>query len=53
MKQTLKGGFEYDWTSTWRKKGILKFGSGVGKYIKRKMNKRYRKEGKDETRDFL
>lgn len=52
MKQKLKGGFEYDCTSRWRKKGTISAKAGVWKYIKRKMNKRFRKEGKDMVDDI-
>ena len=38
-------------TLNWRR--ILHFKAGVGKYIKRKMNKRIRKEGKDESKQGL
>jgi hypothetical protein len=46
MKQKLKGGFEWDWTGKYRH--IHKWGAGVGKYIKRRMNKRFRKEWKND-----
>lgn len=47
MKQKLKQGAEWDWVGSWR--GFycyLTNHSGVGKKIKRAMNKRIRKEGK-------
>lgn len=46
MKQILKGGDEYDCTSKARRRGWLIRRPGVWKRIKRKMNKRFRKEGK-------
>lgn len=49
MKQKLKSGWEWDWVSL-RARKFLKWNSGVGKYIKKRMNKRIRKEGKDESR---
>lgn len=50
MKQKLKGGFEWDWVSVrWRR--LMNWNSGVGKSIKRKMNKRIRKEGKNDCKD--
>jgi len=44
MKQKLKGGFEWDWTGKYRH--IHKWDAGVGKYIKRRMYKRFRKDVK-------
>jgi len=44
MKQKLKGGFEWDWLGKHRH--IHSWGAGVGKYIKRRMNKRIRKDSK-------
>jgi len=51
MKQKLKGGWEWDWTTSWRQ--VTNFNPGVGKYIKRRMNKRHRKEGKNELSDQI
>ena len=53
MKQKLKGGAEWDWTSKrWRAMlCYLANSTGVGKKIKRGMNKRVRKEGKNECKD--
>ena len=50
MKQKLKTAGEYDWVSKrWRRVlCYLQNSTGVGKKIKRGMNKRIRKEGKDE-----
>jgi hypothetical protein len=44
MKQTLKGGDEFDCVSRWRKKGYLNRRPGFWKMVKRKMNKRFRKQ---------
>ena len=44
MKQELKNGDEYDCVSFWRKHGIILKKAGFWKKIKRKMNKRFRKE---------
>ena len=50
MKQKLKGAHEWDWVSLrWRR--VCGFKAGVGKYLKRKMNKRVRKDGKDECKN--
>tara|TARA_B110000908_G_scaffold101879_1_gene120085 strand:+ start:496 stop:723 length:228 start_codon:yes stop_codon:yes gene_type:complete len=50
MKQVLKGGDEFDCVSNkYRSKFINNVRTGVWKSIKRKMNKRFRKEGKAET----
>jgi hypothetical protein len=46
VKQILKGGDEFDCVCNWRKKGYIKAPAGVWKRIKRRMNKRFRKEGK-------
>lgn len=48
MKQRLKTGWEWDWTTGWRK--VMGWKSGTGKYIKRGMNRRLRKEGKQQVR---
>ena len=45
-KQTLKGGDEYDVVSRWRKLYCYLQRAGVAKSIKKKMNKRDRKEAK-------
>lgn len=52
VKQKLKNGSEYDWVSkSWRKVlCYLQNHTGVGKKIKRQMNKRIRQEGKNESR---
>ncbi len=52
MKQILKGGDEFDCTSKARKRGYLKPRAGTWKAIKRKMNRRYRKEGKQECQSI-
>lgn len=44
VRQELKNGWEWDWTTGWRK--VMKWNAGVGKYIKRGMNKRFRRDGK-------
>ena len=50
MKQVLKGGDEVDCVSSvYRSKLVKNTRTGVWKLIKRKMNKRFRKEGKTET----
>jgi hypothetical protein len=46
----MKGGDEYDALTKARK--YYHFGSGVLRKIKRQYNKRFRKEGKDETKDI-
>jgi hypothetical protein len=43
VKQKLKDGYEYDLVSRWRKKRILVAKAGVWKYVKRRLNKRFRK----------
>jgi len=50
VKQKLKKGSEFDWVSKWRKLLCYCSRAGVGKSIKRGMNKRIRKEGKDESK---
>lgn len=50
MKQKLKGGDEFDCVSKWRKMGIITRKPGGWKSIKQKMSRRFRKEGRDETR---
>jgi len=47
MKQKLKGGAEFDWVGSWRKFYCYLSRAGVGKKIKRQMNKRFRREWKD------
>ena len=49
MKQKLNG-IEWDWTSL-RSRRLLYWKSGVGKFIKRCMNKRLRQDGKQEIRN--
>jgi len=49
-KITMKGGDEYDALTKARK--YYHFGSGVLRKIKRQYNKRFRKEGKNETKDM-
>lgn len=51
MKQKLKGGDEYDCATGWRK--YLSSRAGKWKSIKRKMNKRFRKEAKQEIEEYL
>ena len=53
MKQKLKGGAEWDWVSKrWRRVlCYMQNHTGVGKKIKRGMNKRIRKEGKNDRKD--
>ena len=47
MKQKLVDGWEFDWCSrAWR--SVTSWKPGQGKYIKRKMNKRLRKEGRKD-----
>lgn len=50
MKVKLKGGDEYDLVSRWRKRGYFNRRTGVWKKIKKRINKRVRKEGKNEIR---
>ena len=53
MKQKLKGGAEWDWTSKYWRKVLcyMQNHTSVGKKIKRGMNKRIRKGGKDECKE--
>ena len=44
MKQKLKDSEEWDWTGKGRH--FYRWSAGVGKSIKRRLNKRFRKEGK-------
>lgn len=53
MKQVLKDGYEYDLVSRWRKLGIVTANSGVWKYVKKKLNKRIRKDGKQNITEEL
>jgi hypothetical protein len=48
----MKGGDEYDALTKARKYYCYLTNSGVAKKIKRGYNKRFRKEGKDETKDI-
>lgn len=51
-KQKLVDGWELDWVSGWAKKFYGQWNKpGKGKYVKRKMNKRFRKEGKVAGKD--
>ena len=50
MKQKLKSGWEWDWIHLSSRR-VHSFKAGVGRYIKKQMNKRQRKEGKQEIRD--
>jgi Zn/Cd-binding protein ZinT len=45
-KQTLKGGDEYDLVGSWRRWYCYLQRAGVAKSIKKKMNKRARKDAK-------
>ena len=45
-KQTLKGGDEYDVVGSWRKLYCYLQRAGVAKSIKKKMNKRSRRDAK-------
>jgi hypothetical protein len=45
-KQTLKGGDEFDLVSSWRKMYCYLQRAGTAKSIKKKMNKRARKDAK-------
>jgi len=49
MKQKLKDGWEYDLVSRFRKKGWINANSKVWKSVKRRLNKRFRKEGKQDV----
>lgn len=45
-RQRLVDGWELEWVSKWAKKYYSSWDkAGKGKYVKRKMNKRFRKEG--------
>ena len=46
MKQKLKTAAEYDWTGAWRRLLCYTQRAGVGKSIKRQMNKRFRKQSR-------
>jgi hypothetical protein len=48
----MKGGAEWDALTKARKYYCYLANSGVAKKIKRGYNKRFRKEGKDETKDI-
>jgi hypothetical protein len=48
----MKGGAEWDALTKARKYYCYLTNSGVAKKIKRGYNKRFRKEGKDETKDI-
>ena len=51
-KQTLKNGWEEDWVSrTWRRYFVWR--SGQGKYIRRGLNKRERKDAKKDIQKDL
>jgi hypothetical protein len=50
MKQTTKGGDEYDLLSKARKRGVITMKAGGWKYIKSKMNRRFRRESKVELK---
>ena len=49
-REKLKGGFEWDWTSRWRRRGWIKFNPGVGRYVKRCMAKRTRQSAKKDLK---
>ncbi len=44
QKEPAKSGYEYDWTTRWRR--VLHWRAGVGRYIKRCMSKRARRAEK-------
>ena len=48
-KITMKG---VEWDALTKTRKYYHFGSGVLRKIKRQYNKRFRKEGKDETKDI-
>ena len=48
IKEELKSGWEWDWTSRWRRRGWIRFNPGVGRYVKRRMAKRMRQLNKKE-----
>ena len=52
MKQKLSGG-EVDWVNKYWRRCLcyIQNSTGVGKKLKRSMNKRIRKEGKNECKD--
>ena len=51
-KQPAKDEFEQDWISkAWRR--VCNWNAGVGKSIKKRMNKRARREGKRHEKDIL
>lgn len=51
-KQKLKSGWEWDWVSLYSRR-ITGWKAGVGKYIKKRMSKRRRADGKQEVRKVL
>ena len=53
MKQKLKQGAEWDWVSSFWRRHLcyLQNHTGIGKRIKRAMNKRIRREGKDACQE--
>lgn len=46
--RTARNGYDYDWTTGWRR--VMSWGPGVGRYIKRTINKRARRAVKGELR---
>ncbi len=48
-KQKIRGFFEWSWIGSWRE--YYKWNAGAGKYIKKRLNKRVRKQGKLEVRE--
>lgn len=50
MKQKLKDAFEWDWTA--KSRHIHSWGAGVGKYIKKRLNKRLRQEAKSQLTEY-
>lgn len=49
MKQRLKDGYEWDLKSRWRKRGWLTHKPGVWKSVKKRLNKRFRRDWKKEN----
>ena len=50
-RQILKSGLEEDWVTSWRH--VFSWKPGMGRWVKRSLNKRYRRQIKKETLDEL
>jgi len=52
MKQKLKSGWEWDCVSRWRNNGLLRKKAGRWAYIKNQLNRRARREGREEAKQY-